>query len=152
MKFFLNDGTEKEIKINTKDSLFPLKKAERDYGFKLEVSQKRIMIEYLDQTGKDINDMQPIMTAVAKYQSSEKITDKEKKTALDYLLKASLISDELFEKNFDTFWINGEDCVNEVLQAITQSDIDFWNDVSYYWQKEIIQHFLLHLQGVLIGL
>ena len=148
MDIFLNDGTKLEIKINTKDSLFTVKKSERDYGFSLEISQTKIMVEYLKRNKKRPDEMTAMMTIVQKYQSGEKISEKDESLAYDYILESIAIRDEIFNRNFDNFWLCGRDCVNEVLQAITGVDIDFFEKVSIFWQKEIINRFLFDLQGV----
>ena len=148
MKIKTKTNGEIDVKIKTAESLFKIKKLERDYKFKLEIPQTKTMQRFIESSPDITMEYIEKMQKLAQEQSKGGTISKEQEyESLKFSSKFAAVQEELFNDTFDSFWLNGEYVVNEALQAITQSNIDFWNETTYQTQKEIIAAFLFGTVG-----
>jgi len=141
------NGEQKEVNIFTDSkTIVKVKKAERDYNFRLNYNVQKAFVKYMKKNGLSQKEINKIVALNSKQDEGEKISEKDQKLVMQHNLEMSEISEELFEKNFDNFFILDKDVVNEVINAILQTtDIDYFEEIGYNQIKAVVKAFLLSL-------
>ncbi len=148
-----NDDKTEDVKIKTDiKALKVIKKAEMDSKklthlneFKLAVSYTDVMAKVMREfhiCSEDIDRAMAIQNDRENYKKSGDCDPKVLSEVDAITLMLASEKEKAFDEMFDNFWVNGEEIVNECLRALTGTEFDFYNEVTFESQKEVIRHFL----------